>query len=109
MELVAWLRSLTFGGAIGAGVAALLWIHFPSLRFADQQVLLAIGGSAGVAVHRSISAIFSPFAKTTALYAHLAHIRLLRDTGVLTVDEAHKLAIKKIEQFTMGKADGEDK
>ncbi len=107
MELVTWLRTLTFGGSLGAAAGAWIWVHFPGAHQIEQGVVITIAAGIGLGFSSLIGRVFSPLASTAALYVKLAHLKFIKNVGIMPAAEVDVTARKMVQQYFAVKLESE--
>jgi hypothetical protein len=86
-----FIRSLGFGGMLGAGLIGLVYSLSPSLfsQVVNFQQLLIVGGLLGAGVHGLVNrvlvqSVLGPIAANTGYYSRLLQLLVLRRLGLIT-------------------------
>lgn len=91
MNLLTFIRSLSFGGLVGCGLAIGLYLRYP-LSFADNirfESIVILGMLLGAAAHRAIDTIIvkgvlSPIGRFATYYGKFVQVELLARTGLIS-------------------------
>lgn len=92
--LLTFLRSLSFGGLLGAGVALALCVVFGQVEYTEYAIIY--GGLLGAALHRIIDnliikGIFYPIGYFVAYYAKLIQIETLRRREIIDIKTCERI------------------
>ena len=96
VDIINYVRSLSFGGLLGCGVAYLVFLSYPH-HFdgrASLETVVIFGSLLGAALHRAIDALLVkalllPFVKFTSYYGKLIELTLQHRAGLID-DELYK-------------------
>jgi hypothetical protein len=90
IPIIKFLRSLSFGGIVGSGIAGILYLRFPQFfgSVITLQDILIFGGALGASIHRGIDAIvvggiLHPLGKTMNYYGKLVQLEVQRRKGMM--------------------------
>jgi hypothetical protein len=96
VDIISYVRSLSFGGLLGCGVAYLVFISYPHLfdGRASLETVVIFGSLLGAALHRAIDAclvktFLLPFGRFTNYYGKLIELTLQHRAGLID-DELYK-------------------
>lgn len=95
------LKSLGYGGSLGAGISALIYVMWPDIMPAAQSIesIVMIGGLLSFGFHRFIYKAISPFSSFTMYYCRLGQLIALNKSGVLTNKKCKELIEKLTGQY----------
>jgi hypothetical protein len=98
IDILAFLRSLSFGGLLGCTIVVLLYVLFPQIFIAPLtfKFMIVFGGLLGAAAHRFIDAIIlkgilHPVTRFINFYGKLVQIEQLRRKGIIEPDTYQKI------------------
>ena len=90
VPLIKFLRSLSFGGFVGSGIAGILYLRFPQIfgTAITLNDMLIFGGALGASIHRGIDSIvvggiLHPLGKTMNYYGKLVQMEIQRRKGMM--------------------------
>jgi hypothetical protein len=101
-----YIRSLGFGGAMGAGIAALAYVYLP--HYIPERITLQdcmyIGGAFGMATHRAIDGVvvkgfLFPFGRFLTYYGKIVQLEILQKRGILDPRNVSMIKKKLSEQY----------
>jgi hypothetical protein len=105
---VDFIRGLTFGGLLGAGVAGLSYMVFPEF-FASKvslQSLVIFGGCIGTAGQQLIESVVRfavlPATRTISFYEKMIELAVLRNRNHITQEQYTAILNKMTEQRFLG-------
>jgi hypothetical protein len=89
LNIIGYLRSLSFGGVMGSGIAAYLYLRYPHW-FKDNvtfEYFTVFGGLFGASIHNTIGAVvvafLFPIVKFADYYSRMIQLSLLGRLNVL--------------------------
>lgn len=90
VDIIGFLRSLSFGGLLGCGIAYLAFLNYPQLfvGHATLEVVVIFGSLLGACLHRAIDALvvkglLLPFGRFADYYGKLVQLRLQKRAGLI--------------------------
>jgi hypothetical protein len=109
VDITNFLRSLSFGGLLGGGLAYLLFLSHPQL-FAERATLEAVvifGSVLGAALHRVIDAcliktFLLPFGRFINHYGTLVHLTIRKRAGLMEDDEYRHIMTDLDRKYFLG-------
>lgn len=108
MDVLKFLRSLSFGGLLGLSLSAILYASFPQLfaPIADLQTFALLGGCLGAGCQRLIEAamqqIFYPLAAFISFYEKLLELHYLFNRGLISAEQYARLRDQLTERRFLG-------
>jgi hypothetical protein len=112
---IEFIRSLGFGGLLGAGSVGLVYALFPTLIAAPMQLeqLLVVGGLLGAGLHGLINralvkSVLSPLASTVGLYSQILQILALTKLKVIPKARSSQLISSLTERYFLSPSRGVD-
>jgi hypothetical protein len=116
VDILGFLRSLSFGGLLGGGVAYLICLKYPQLLVEKTTPEMAVifGSLLGASLHRAIDALIvqgllPPFGRTVHYYTKLAEARFLKRNGIITERECNQIEKGLLRKYFDMSSDGHGK
>ncbi len=98
LDIISFLRSLSFGGLLGCGVAYLVFLSYPHLFVGHVRVeaVVIFGSLLGACLHRLIDVclvkgILSPFGRFLEYYGKLVQLTVQKRTELMDDDRYKEL------------------
>jgi hypothetical protein len=103
-----YLRSLSFGGLVGAGLSGLAYLKFPYLSTViSLSSFILCGGLVGGAIHRVFARIseiiFHPIGRFITYYEQQVELMLLLQAKRITMAEYEEINARLTRQRFLGK------
>lgn len=102
VDIISYVRSLSFGGLLGCGVAYIVFLTYPHLfeGRASLEAVVIFGSLLGAALHQAIDAcliktFLLPFGRFTNYYGKLIELTLQHRAGLID-DESYELIKKEL-------------
>jgi hypothetical protein len=114
LKFLEFLRSLGFGGFVGAGVAGFLFLYFPSL-FGAASFYLVVGIGAGIGgglqklIEKGVKFVLHPLSQNDDYYEKLDELRTLRATNQISEAQYQDIVAKLTEKRFVGSTITNDK
>lgn len=107
LKFLEFLRSLGFGGFVGAGVAGFLFFNYPGL-FGTASFLTVVGIGAGIGgglqklIQKGVAFVLHPLSQNDDYYEKLDELRTLRATNQITEAQYQDIVAKLTEKRFLG-------
>lgn len=106
VDILGFLRSLSFGGLLGCGAAYITFLTYPQLfaGHATLETAVIFGSLLGASLHRVIDALvvqglLRPFGRSAHYYVKLAELRLLKRKGLITEDVCNQIENELLRKY----------
>ena len=111
LDIISFLRSLSFGGLLGCGVAYLVFLSYPNLFVGHVRVeaVVVFGSLLGACLHRLIDrclvkGILSPFGRFLEYYGKLVQLTVQKRTELMDDDRYKELKYELDINYFLGPA-----
>ena len=109
MDIIGYVRSLSFGGLLGCGIAYLIFLSYPHLfeGRASLEAVIIFGSLLGAALHRAIDAclfktFLQPFGRFTNYYGKLIELTLHHRAGLMDHEQYKQFKNELDHQYFLG-------